>query len=130
MLAARLISDVEEQDGVGALFQGINPDAYRGKRLRLSATLKAQEIEGWGGLWLRVDGLRGTLAFDNMHDRHLHGTQSWQRYEVVVDVPEESIGVTFGMVLVGKGRLWMRCVKMDVVGQGVALMDNLLPETV
>jgi hypothetical protein len=39
----------------------------RGGRLRLSGYLKTETVTGGGaGLWMRVDGPQGILAFDNM----------------------------------------------------------------
>src|SRR6266508_320121 len=57
--------------GVGTLMQSFQEDAHLGKRLKLSAFIKADIANGWAGLWMRVDGPndRRTKAFDNMQDR-------------------------------------------------------------
>jgi hypothetical protein len=56
--------------GFGTLMQTAAPGQYLGKRVRLSAFVKAEMVSDWAGLWLRVDGpVEGNqprfLAFDN-----------------------------------------------------------------
>ncbi len=56
---------------------------YRGKRVRVTANVKAEGVAGWAGLWMRVDGdaddqskntHSSTVAYDNMQDRPITGT--------------------------------------------------------
>lgn len=71
--------------------QSVSAVSYRGKRLRLSAWVRADSISGDGaGLWMRVDGATRALAFDNMigTGRAIRGTSDWVEYAVVLDVPE------------------------------------------
>src|SRR6266851_5136862 len=49
--------------------------AAAGKRLRYTGFIKTQGItRGYAGIWWRVDGQSGTLAFDNMSNRGARGT--------------------------------------------------------
>jgi hypothetical protein len=102
--------------------QQFRADAYRGQRLRLSATVRALDVAEWAGLWMRVDGDRkSSLAFDNMQDRPITGTAGWTRYAVVLDVPEsESTVIAFGVLLRGDGEIWMADVRLEAVGSEVA----------
>src|SRR5690349_8293284 len=94
--------------GFGTVMQLFKADAYRTKHMRLSAAVKAEGLEGWAGLWMRVDGpANKMLGLDNMQDRPIKGTTDWQRYEVVLDVPQESVHVAFGLLLEGKGQVWL-----------------------
>ncbi len=43
------------------------------------------------------------VAFDNMHDRPIKGTTGWQQYEVVLDIPRDSTGISFWILLDGTG---------------------------
>src|SRR5436189_2066267 len=43
-------------DGFGTLTQAFRADQYRGKRLRMTGYVKSDGVEGWAGLWMRVDG--------------------------------------------------------------------------
>ena len=43
------------------------------------------------------------LGFDGMEHRLVRGTTDWKRYEVILDVPEDSTGISFGLMLIGGG---------------------------
>ncbi|HJQ98139.1 MAG TPA: hypothetical protein VJ826_07465 [Candidatus Polarisedimenticolaceae bacterium] len=90
--------------GFGTMMQTFGADTYRGKRVRMTADVRAEDIEGWAGLWMRVDGSgSSSLSFDNMQNRPIKGTSGWQKYEIVLDVPEGSTNIAFGILLAGKG---------------------------
>lgn len=106
--------------GFGTLMQMFKADLYCGKRRRLSAFIRAEEVESWAGLWMRVDGPDGeTLAFDNMQQRPIKGTINWRNYQVVLDVPGGAQYIAFGVLLHGQGRIWIDDVKFEVVDEGV-----------
>ena len=68
----------------------------------------------------RIDGPhQGSLGFDNMQNRPIKGTTDWRKYEVVLDVPQESVAIALGILLSGKGQAWMREVKLEEVGADV-----------
>jgi hypothetical protein len=109
-----------EADSFGTLTQAFRADDYRGKRIRMTAYVKAADVEGWSGLWLRIDGKEKTgLAFDNMGDRQIKGTKDWQKYEVVLDVPAEAEEIYFGILLAGKGQVWVDDFAFETVGNEV-----------
>jgi hypothetical protein len=118
--SAYLKAVVAQPVGFGTLMQDFRGIEYRGKRLRMSGSVKAQVVEQWAGLWMRLDGDGGkVLSFDNMQNRQIQGTRDWKQYEVVLDVPAESIGIYFGILLVGKGQVWLSNVQFEVVGTDV-----------
>ena len=94
-------------------------DVYRGQRVRFSADVKAEQVEGWAGLWLRVDAQGRPVRFDNMQDRAVTRTADWARYNVVLDVPPESEQLAFGLLLAGTGQVWMRDLRFEPVGPEV-----------
>jgi hypothetical protein len=63
---------------------------------------------------------KSPLAFDNMGDRKIEGTTQWTKYSVVLDVPEEAAAIAFGLLLNGKGQVWLDELAFDVVGPDVA----------
>ena len=111
-----------DPDGGGTLMQSFAAKNYLGKRVRLSGYVKGQNIVREAGLWMRVDG-PGTpprmLAFDNMQDRAIKGTVDWQRYEVVLDVPDSAVGIAFGVRLEGTGEVWLNNAEIEVVSTAV-----------
>jgi hypothetical protein len=117
--SAFLKSKPSNVDGFGTLMQSIQAEQYKGKRVRLSGFVNSQEVVGWAGLWMRVDQGKDAVAFDNMEDRPIKGTTSWQRYDVVLDVPQDATGISFGILLDGMGEVWLSSTKFDVVGADV-----------
>ena len=106
-------------DGFGTLMQSVRAERYIGKRVRISGLVKSREVMSWAGLWVRVDEGKDLVAFDNMQDRPIKGTTDWQRYDVVLDVPADSTGISFGILLDGTGKVWLSATKFDVVGADV-----------
>ena len=89
-----------------------------GKRIRFSGYIKTQNItHDWAGLWWRVDGKSGVLAFDNMHDRGAIGTTDWKRYEIDLQVPANATNINFGALHTGDGSAWFDGLSVTVDGQ-------------
>ena len=106
--------------GFGTLMQMFKADDYQGKRVRLSSYIKAEKVENWAGLWMRVDGPGGAmLGFDNMQNRAIKGTTDWRKYDVVLDVPATSQNIALGILLSGRGEAWIDDVQLEVVGKDV-----------
>lgn len=108
-----------DESGFVTVMQTFSAEEYRGKRVRFSAAVRADSVTNWSGLWMRVDGAAKALAFDNMQSRPIKGTQDWRRYAVVLDVSDEASAIAFGMLMEGKGRLWMDDLKLEPVGPEV-----------
>ena len=120
----------EDPRGFATLMRWVpDPGELRGHRVRLSAWVRSENIDGekaWAGLWFRIDGpwregdsWLPTLGFDNMSDRPIKGTIDWVRVEIVLDVPGEARGVAFGVLLAGSGQVWLDHLKFELVGQDV-----------
>jgi hypothetical protein len=106
-------------EGFGTLMQDFSAGQYAGRRVRLRASIKAEEVAGWAGLWMRVDKGSAVLSFDNMADRPIKGTTAWQNYEVVLDVPQDATGIAFGILLNKSGSVWLNNVQFEGVGADV-----------
>ena len=109
-------------NGYGIWMTHISPGEYFGKGIRLSAYVKTENIEdwdpqrgiGWAGLYMRIDASgSNTLTSDNMRARPIKGTTNWQEYEVILDVPENSTGIFFGILLSGTGEAWVDGLRLE-----------------
>ena len=111
----------EANGGFVGVMQSFSADNYIGKRLRFSALVKSEGIEGgWGGLWMRVDDHNDrNSAFDNMQDRRIDGDTDWTKYSIVLDVSENAKVVLFGTLMSGKGQLWIADLKLEPVGKEI-----------
>ena len=114
--------------GMGSLTHSEGAETWRGRRIILKAELRGGGVDGWAGLWMRVDGPDGrVLAFDNMQNRALRGTTSFQWYSVVLDVPANAERVTFGVLLHGPGAVFIREVVFQEVDVDVSVTDLVGP---
>ncbi|MBP0578984.1 hypothetical protein J8I29_06685 [Labrys sp. LIt4] len=123
----------DKANAFGTLMQSIVADAYRGKRVMLTALLKAEDVNGAATMWMRIDGTRkDSLRFDNMETRSvngaLHGTTDWSERHIVLDVPEDAESIHFGFYLRGTGSAWARTFDLTEVGDDTAVTATARPD--
>ena len=109
----------------GAWMTKIQPDRYRGQRLRMSGYVRTENVEGRAGLVMRVDPAGSGLKMDDMRNRPIQGTTPWTRYEIVLDVPENSTGISCGILMEGAGQAWVDGVQFEIVDTTVPVTDRL-----
>jgi hypothetical protein len=118
--SALVKSTTAKPAGFGTLMQTFKADQFLGKRVRFTGYVRSQDVNDWAGLWMRVDGPRGEpLAFDNMQKRAIKGTSDWTKCEIVLDVPQSAQQIAFGMLLTGKGSVWMDDLSFETVSTHV-----------
>jgi hypothetical protein len=113
----------------GLVLQRIKPDRFRGKRVRLSAFLRLDNVEPFGRgalrdmsgavLMLRSEGGTG-MVLDDMRERPLRGTRPWTEVSAEIDVPLSANTLEFAAMLSGTGTLWVDAVRLEVVEPGGA----------
>lgn len=124
----RTKSTASDPFGTGSLTHVESAVPWRGLRVELRAELRAGRIGGWAGLWMRVDDAEGkVLAFDNMQNRPLRGTSSFEWYTVVLDVPETAERVSFGVLLHGPGAVHIRELHFEEATAAVGTTDLVGP---
>lgn len=114
--------------GFGTLMQLISAENYHGQHVRLSGYLKTEDATR-AQLWMRVDGPdRKVLSFDNMDSRPITGTSDWGRYEIVLDVPTDSVDIAFGFLLIQGGKVWGHDFGLEKVDAAVPATASAAPE--
>jgi hypothetical protein len=114
--------------GNGSLTHTESAVPWRGRRVVLRAELRAGRIDGWGALWMRVDGPGDApLAFDNMQNRPMRGTSAYEWYRVVLDVPPEAEKLSFGVFLHGPGGIFIRELQFEEAEADEASTDLMAP---
>ena len=106
--AATIVSKTSAPQSAGLLFQSIKADDFKGTRVALAAYVKTEHGDaGTAHLWLRVDGADKTLCSDYMLGRPIQPGKDWALYSIVLDVPADAVGITFGVAQDGPGQLWV-----------------------
>ncbi len=88
-----------------------------GKRARFSGYIKTERVtNGYAGLWWRVDGASGVLAFANLENRAPVGTTDWKRYELEIPIAADARNINFGALLSGNGTAWFDSLAVELDG--------------
>jgi hypothetical protein len=107
--------------GFGTIMKTVAPSQYAGKTIKMTATVKTENVKSWAGLWMRVDYYNAAvLAFDNMQRRPIRGSKDWANYEVVLFVPEEATAISYGVLLNETGQVWFKNLVITVVDDTTA----------
>jgi erythromycin esterase-like protein len=88
-----------------------------GKKVRYSGFIRTEGItRGHAGLWWRVDGPKGVLAFDNMQTRGVTGSKDWERFTIELPVDASVKNINFGALLTGDGTAWFDDLAIELDG--------------
>lgn len=99
------------------------PGSYPGKEITLSGYIKTEDVEGFAGLWMRLDP---QVAFNNMQQAGLQGTTEWARYEFTLPMnPDKTEQTVLGGLLVGKGKVWFDSLSVTIDGHDIAMLQPL-----
>ncbi len=113
---------IERGEGAPQGLSGISksvPMDFSGKRLEMRGFLRTADVTGFVGMWMREDGERPSLEFDNMQSRQLKGTHDWQEYSISIPVNEEGRQLIFGVFVTGTGKVWVDDLQLLVDGKPV-----------
>jgi hypothetical protein len=99
-------------------------EQYLGKRVRVSAWLKAERVSVGSGLWIRALGPNFQKIIDEGNwgkwttpgAKPLKGTVGWTHFVAELDVPLDTQCICSGMIHNGTGTMWMDDFKFEVVG--------------
>lgn len=126
-LETRYLKSVATPKGFGTMMANLPAADYRGKRCKLTAQVKAENVADWAGLWMRVDGPDNKpLAFDNMQDRPIKGSHDWKNISVVLDVPEDAENIAYGVLMDGEGQVWTAGLKLEEAAPDTPLTGKAL----
>ncbi len=114
------IEKIGDQSQFGSFFYSI-PKTFQGKTIELKAYLKTEQVDsGYAGLFLRIDGESGSIAFDNMGKQPVTGTTGWKAYQISLPYNAEAAnGIVFGGLLVGKGKAWFDDFQLFIDGKPI-----------
>lgn len=121
--AAMITSDGERSE-FGSIAYSI-PANYEGSFIQLEGFMKTEEVaNGFAGLLLRIDGGGTSLAFDNMENQNVKGTQDWKKYTIKLPFPEGAEQIFVAGILVGKGSAWFDDFVLTIDGKNVQTLEE------
>lgn len=94
-----------------------DPAPYLGRRIRMTAWVKSQNMNSTAGLLIRVLGPGGReLVGDQQRGkRPVRGTSDWTLIEASADVPPSAQAICTGITMNGRGTLWFDDVRYEVI---------------
>lgn len=121
----KISADKTSQRSFGVATGSFPIEAALGKQIRFTGYIKTSNLtKGNAGLWMRVDGPDGVLAFDNLDQKKINGNTKWTKYEIVLDVPQEAAKINFGVLHGGVGHAWFDNLEIFLDGE---LYESLAP---
>jgi hypothetical protein len=108
---------VAEPAGAAVVSQWFAAEAYRGRRVRMSAFLRSERLAQDAELWLGVNAPAGTEG----ERVAVRDTTAWKEYEVVMEVPADAGRIGFWLTIRGTGTLWADDFRFERVSSGVPL---------
>src|SRR5947209_382073 len=128
--AVRLERDAHSAGTFSSINQSINID-FAGTTLELRGFLRTENVDDLAGLWMREDGETPAIAFDNMAGQNLKGTTEWKEYSIVLPLKAEARKLSFGVLLVGSGKVWADDLQLLVDGRPLSQAARVeLPKTI
>ena len=79
--------------------------------------IKAEDVRPRATLMIYAHGPNTQLQFAGNQEGPVMGTQDWQPYRVVLDIPKECVSLSFGLILSGTGQVWLSEVQFTTIDQ-------------
>jgi C-terminal processing protease CtpA/Prc len=104
--------------GFGNVTTSMDASPLQGKRIRLTAFIKAEVTSGQAQMWLRIDKPDNKMGFfDNMDARPIKNPK-WKVYETIGMVDQDAKRIVFGAFLMGMGKMWVDNFKLELEENG------------
>ena len=129
--SARIECPEQKCADFATVMQTIRSFHYLEKRVRLSAWVKADKGVRAARMWMRIDGVDGSvLGFDNMESRGKKGPFGWTLQKIVLKVPRDAALINFGLIVAGEGTAWLDDVTFVVVPKNTRTTNTRGPSPV
>jgi hypothetical protein len=113
------ITSTSSKAQFGTLSQTINAAAFAGKRVEFSAFIRFENVTSGVSLWVFATDVAGSITVSQRLD-WVSGSHDWYSRSIVVDIPGESVALTYAFNISGEGTLWVDDARIAAVGEGVA----------
>ena len=72
------------------------PVEFSGNVVELRGFLRSEDVTGFVGMWMRIDGESGSLGFDSTQKLGVKGTNDWKEYSIKLPLTHEEIAQMIG----------------------------------
>ncbi|MBQ4912838.1 erythromycin esterase family protein [Maribacter sp. MMG018] len=112
---------VSDKDGEFGCITYRIPANYVGDTIVLSGKIKYENVKGFVGLLMRIDGnsKKRFLAFKSMQNQKIRGTSDWKEYSIKLPFPSNAKTIFVGGILGKKGVAWFDDFKVSIDGKDI-----------
>ncbi|NJB38206.1 erythromycin esterase family protein [Croceivirga sp. JEA036] len=112
---------VSDKDGKFGCITYRIPANYIGDTILLSGKIKYENVKGFVGLLMRIDGnsKKRSLAFKSMQNQKIRGTSDWKEYSIKLPFPSNAKTIFVGGILGKKGVAWFDDFKVSIDGKDI-----------
>lgn len=118
------------EDTYGSVMQSIDASAFRGKKIRIRAAIKAEihSPKGSAHLWVRErfknDDQVGLFEFMAQNPIVI---REWKYYEIEGWISNEALYLNYGLLLFGNGKAWLDNVSIEILDSIKVDIDEPAP---
>jgi hypothetical protein len=116
--SVRLERDAASPNGFSTISKAV-PIDFAGTTIEWRGFLRSEGVSDYLGLWMREDGETSGLAFDNMQQRQVKGTNDWKEYSITLPIHRDARQLHFGVLIAGTGKVWADDLQLLVDGKPV-----------
>jgi hypothetical protein len=107
--AALLLESKQSNADFGVFYRRSFITNDNAKAVKFSAKIKRQYVSSLASIWMRIeDQNKKNISFDNLGFSSSGGSSDWQPIEVVLPLKKEAKIISFGALLVGNGKMWLK----------------------
>jgi hypothetical protein len=113
---------ISDKNGTfGCITYSIPAKYYAGDTIELSGRIKYENVKGFVGLLMRIDGnsKKQSLAFKSMQNQKIRGTSDWKEYSIKLPFPSNAKTIYVGGILGKKGVAWFDDFKVTIDGKDI-----------
>ena len=117
---------VSDKDGTFGCITYRIPANYVGDTIILSGRIKYENVKGFVGLLMRIDGnsKKRSLAFKSMQNQKIRGTSDWKEYSIKLPFPSNAKTIYVGGILGKKGIAWFDDFKVSIDGKDIQELEE------
>ena len=115
---------VSDKDGKFGTVTYRIPANYAGDTVTLTGRVKHENVKGYVGLFMRIDGNNGILGFNSMQKLKIQGTKDWKEYSIKLPLPSTAKAIYVAGILGGKGTAWFDDFRVSIDGKDLQTLEE------
>ena len=100
------------------------PANYMGDTITLTGKVKHEDVKGYVGILMRIDGANGSLGFKSTQRLRVKGTKDWKEYTIKLPLHPQAKVIYVAGILSGKGTAWFDDFRVAIDGENIQVLEE------